>query len=101
MHRWKGLVGEHVICQIVLYVMVLVRQALKDWLQNRRTLWWMDNNSARFCITKGRSPRVAMKALIRKFNAVDAEAPTYCWVERVPSSSNMPMDRLEGIVEKL
>ena len=86
---WKSMVGEHVICQIELYVMVLVRLLFKDWLQNRRTIWWVDNDAARFCIIKGLSPSLTMKALIREFYAVDAEAPTYSWVERVPSSSNV------------
>jgi hypothetical protein len=89
LQRWKSLVGEHVICQIELYVMVLVRLSFKDWLKNRRTIWWVDNDAARFCIIKGLSPSLTMKALIREFYAVDAEAPTYSWVERVPSSSNV------------
>ena len=89
LQRWKSMVGEHVICQIELYVMVLARLLFKDWLQNRRTIWWVDNDAARFCIIKGLSPSLTMKALIREFYAVDAEAPTYSWVERVPSSSNV------------
>ena len=89
LQRWKSLVGEHVICQIELYVMVLARLSFKDWLKNRRTIWWVDNDAARFCIIKGLSPSLTMKALIREFYAVDAEAPTYSWVERVPSSSNV------------
>ena len=30
-----------------------------------------------------------MRGLIREFYAIDAIAPTYSWVERVPSSSNL------------
>jgi hypothetical protein len=30
-----------------------------------------------------------MKTLIREFYAVDAQDPTYSWVERVPSLSNV------------
>ena len=89
LRRWKSMVGEHVICQLELYVMVLVRLIFKNGLQNRRTIWWVDNDAARFCIRKGLSPSLIMKALIREFYAVDTEAPMYSWVERVPSSSNI------------
>ena len=51
--RWKNMVGEHIICQIELYVMVLVRWLYKEWFRNRRTIWWVDNDAARFCIIKG------------------------------------------------
>ena len=89
LERWKNMVGEHVICQIELYVMVLARWLFKDWFHNRRTIWWVDNDAARFCIIKGLSPSLSMKALIREFYAVDAQVPTYSWVERVPSLSNI------------
>jgi hypothetical protein len=89
LERWKGMVGEHVICQIELYVMVLVRWVFKQWLCNRRTIWCVDNDAARFCVIKGLSPSLSMKTLIREFYAVDAQDPTYSWVERVPSLSNV------------
>ena len=89
LERWKNMVGEHIICQIELYVMVLVRWLYRRWFCNRRTIWWVDNDAARFCIIKGLSPSLSMKALIREFYAVDAQAPTYSWVERVPSLSNV------------
>ena len=66
------MVGEHIICQIELYVMVLVRLLFKDQLQNRRTIWWVDNDAARFCIIKGLSPSLTMKVLIREYYAVNS-----------------------------
>ena len=30
-----------------------------------------------------------MRFLVREFYAVDSESPTYSWIERVPSSSNL------------
>eukprot|EP00435_Cladocopium_sp_Y103_P027118 s386_g6.t1 len=89
LERWKVLVGEHLICQIELYVMVLIRWQFRDLLHSRRTIWWVDNDAARFCLIKGLSPSPTMRALVREFYARDADAPTFSWVERVPSSSNI------------
>ena len=82
-------VGEFLICQIELYVLVLVRWQFCELLHNRRTLWWIDNDAARFCAIKGLSPSSAMRSLIREFYAQDASWPSYSWIERVPSSSNV------------
>jgi hypothetical protein len=30
-----------------------------------------------------------MRFLVREFYALDSESPTYSWIERVPSSSNL------------
>eukprot|EP00435_Cladocopium_sp_Y103_P024577 s2757_g6.t1 len=47
--KWRVLVGDHLICQIELHVMVLIRE----------------------------------------FYSIDADAPSYSWIERVPSASNL------------
>lgn len=86
---WKTQIGEYIICQIELYVMVLVRWQFRKLLSSRRSIWWVDNDAARFCAIKGLSPSQAMRCLIREFYAVDAQEPTFSWIERVPSSSNV------------
>ena len=86
--KWKSVVGEHLICQIELYVMVLLRWQFRDWLCNRRSIWWVDNDAARYCVIKGLSPSETMKNLVREFYAVDTTSPTFSWIERVPSFSN-------------
>ena len=87
--KWKQLVGDHIICQIELYVMVLLRWQFRSWLLNRRSIWWVDNDAARYCTIKGLSPSPSMRFLVREFYALDSESPTYSWIERVPSSSNL------------
>ena len=86
--KWRGMVGEHLKCQIELYVMVLLRWQLNDWLRNRRSVWWVDNDAARYCVIKGLSPSETMKNLVREFYAVDTTSPSFSWIERAPSSSN-------------
>ena len=85
---WKKSVGDFVICQIELYVMVLLRWQFSRQFTHRRTIWWVDNDSARYSMIKGLSPSPTMRLLAREFYALDADFPTYSWVERVPSKSN-------------
>ena len=88
MQRWKSSVGDHLICQIELYVMVLVRHQFSELLHQRRSIWWVDNDAARYCTIKGLSPSPSMRALVREFYAADALRPSFSWIERVPSKSN-------------
>ena len=62
--KWKDLVGEQLICQIELYVMVVLRWSFSRRFMNRRPLWWVDNDAARFALIKGISPSLTMKQLL-------------------------------------
>eukprot|EP00435_Cladocopium_sp_Y103_P056688 s1782_g19.t1 len=86
--KWAHLVGEQLICQIELFAMVALRWILAEQLKDRRTIWWVDNDAARFAAIKGNSPSFVMKFLVRTFYHFEAEAPTYSWIERIPSASN-------------
>eukprot|EP00435_Cladocopium_sp_Y103_P007154 s804_g2.t1 len=86
--RWAHLVGDQLICQIELFAMVALRWILVEQLRDRRTIWWVDNDAARFSAIKGNSPSLVMKFLVRTFYHFEAEAPTYSWIERIPSASN-------------
>jgi hypothetical protein len=88
LERWRCLVGEQLICQIELYAMVVIRWMLADRLKDRRTIWWVDNDAARYATIKGISPSAVMRCLVRQFYHFETSAPTYSWVERIPSYSN-------------
>lgn len=95
---WKDLVGEHLICQMELLTMVLARWQWKHELHNRRVLLFVDNNSARGGVVKGRSNSPTMDDLIKAFFSIQVHLPSFWWIERVPSKSN-PADepsRFEG-----
>ena len=55
--KWTGTVGDQLICQIELYAMVALRWTLADMLRDRRSLWWVDNDAARYAVIKGSSPK--------------------------------------------
>ena len=68
--------------------MVVLRWSFSRQLTNRRTLWWVDNDAARFALIKGISPSLTMKQLVRLFYHFEVENPTFSWIERIPSASN-------------
>lgn len=86
--KWTDEAGDHVICQLELFAMVSLRWGLKHLLHNRRVIWWVDNEAARFALIKGQSGSVLMNQLVREFFHVDGQFPSFGWVERVPSFSN-------------
>ena len=87
-NAWLEKVGEHLICQLELYAMVCIRWGLKSLLHDRRAIWWVDNEAARFAIIKGQSGSDVMNHLVHEYFKVDGRFPSYGWVERVPSFSN-------------
>ena len=86
---WLKEVGEQLICQIELYTMVVIRWVYASLLQGRRTIWWVDNDAARYSLIKGSSSSLTMKDLCREFYSHEAVAPTFSWIERGPSPSNI------------
>ena len=90
---WKDLVGDHLICQIELFTMVLVRWQWKEELSNRRVILFVDNNSARGGVVKGRSNSPTMDDLVKAFFSVEVHLPSFWWIERVPSKSNPQTNR--------
>lgn len=86
--RWSELVGDQLICQIELYAMVTLRWMFKERLNGRRSIWWVDNDAARFALIKGLSNSPTMLQLVRAFYAFELSFPTFSWVERVASDSN-------------
>ena len=95
---WRDLVGDQLICQTKLFAMVPVRWEWQIELSNRRVLLFVDNNSARSGVVKGRSDSPTMDDSIKAFHSIEVHLPSFWWVERAPNKSN-PGDepsRFEG-----
>ena len=87
--RWRNEVGDQLICQIELYAVVAIRFHLSKFLHNRRSIWWIDNEAARFSLIKGISTSPTMRTLTRAFYSLEVNLATFNWFERVPSVSNI------------
>lgn len=55
--------GLQAICEVELLAVVALREILGEHLRNRRVIYWVDNESARFGLIKGISRSEAMQSL--------------------------------------
>ena len=78
-----------IVCQIELFALVLIRWLWKEQMCNRRCLFFVDNEVARYAAIKGSSDNLAMRNLMRAFLALDLTHPLFAWIESVPSKSNL------------
>ena len=49
---------------------------------------FVDNESAREAVVKGRSPVAESQVMIRRLNEIEVGHPKFPWYNRVPSASN-------------
>ena len=86
---WQALSGEQIISQAEAYAVLVLRFRYSDTLMNRPSLWFIDNEAARFSLIKGASPSLSMFLIVREISFIDASQPTGAWYERVASLSNI------------
>ena len=89
MEGWKKLAGEQIICQIEAFAVLLIRQHFSEAWKEKRAIFFVDNEAARFSLIKGSSPSPSMQLIAHLFHQLDASSPLMVWIERVPSASNM------------
>ena len=96
---WRASIGGmQVIGQVELLPLLLIRIGWPDRLHNRRTICFVDNDSARDGLIKAYSPSRPSMRIISAFYQAERLHPCWLWVARVPSKSN-PADepsRLEA-----
>ena len=86
---WLSSVGEQLICEIELYALVAIRHVLGSTFEGRKCIYWIDTNAARSVVIKGHSSSKAMSELAFRLSEVETLSPCSCWIERVPSFSNI------------
>lgn len=89
MEGWKKLAGEQIICQIEAFAVLLIRQRFSEAWKEKRAIFFVDNEAARFSLIKGSSPSPSMQLIAHLFHQLDASSPLMVWIERVPSASNI------------
>ena len=86
--HWLEEAGDQIISQIELWAFVILKWSFRERLCNRRVIAWIDNEAARACAIKAKSPSPTMRALARILGDIDASFPTMSWFERVCSFSS-------------
>ena len=86
--KWQSSGAKQIISQAELATVVLTRDETKRLLENRRVIFFVDNEAARFALIKGVSGKSSMQVLTSLFHELDLSSPCFHWIERVPSQSN-------------
>ena len=86
--KWMSAGSKQIIAQAELFTLVVLRESLKKILHNRKAIFFIDNEAARFCIIKSPSSVSSMQVLSSHFHELDVDWQCYHWIERVPSLSN-------------
>ena len=85
---WVTEAGQQIISEVEAWAALVVRHGFAKTLTNRKTINWIDNESARLSFIKGTSDSPTLRALARVYHAVEMIWPSMVWLERVASFSN-------------
>jgi hypothetical protein len=89
LRNWTSQGIQQVITQAELYPVLLVRLALGEQLIHRKTVYYIDNDAARFGLIKADSPSSSCFSIIKAFYSVEVHYPSQPWFARVPTHSNV------------
>ena len=86
---WKSTTDQtQVIGQAEICPMVVARYTWSKYLQGRRVIYFIDNDSARLACIKSYSPVVSSLNLIMQGLLWDSKFESSAWFGRVPTASN-------------
>lgn len=71
-----------------MYAFMVARYNLRELLHNRAAIAWIDNEAARYAVSKGTATAPSLMAMARILQSWETQWPTLMWVERVASYSN-------------
>ena len=73
---WEIQAGKQIICQIELYMLVLVRSLYSSRLGGRRAIFFIDNEAARFAVIKGGADSSSLATVCRVLATLDQVHPS-------------------------
>jgi hypothetical protein len=87
---WRESGSRQVIGQGEIYPVLVAKMTWRSHLSQRRNIFFIDNDSARYALISGVSPVESSKELLLLFNCIlDAMQPALNWYSRVPSKGNV------------
>ena len=98
--HWISQVGAQIICEAELYAVLLARVYIGSRCQNRRAIFWVDNDASRLCLIKTVSSSTPMLVMAQMFHMRLEDDNLVCWMERVPSEANLADLPSRGHVEE-
>ena len=85
--HWSELVGDQVITQAESCAALLARRNFVVQLSQRRVVFYIDNEAARFSLIKSASPSLTLMRLTQLFHQCGEIDFALCWI--VPSAANI------------
>ena len=77
--KWQSKGSKQIISQAELATVVLIREETKALLKDRRVIFFIDNEAARFALIKGVSGKSSMQILTTAFHDIDIASPCFHW----------------------
>ena len=99
--QWHDADKVHPVSLTELYALCVARGLWKRFLNNTRTIIFIDNQGVLDACIRGWSPENQMKQLLFHFELLDGDAPCIPWFARVPSISNCADYPSRGLWSKL
>ena len=87
--HWLTTVGEQIITQVELFAVLAARIHLADTCRSRKTVYYIDNDAARFSLIRGLSDSDASLSIVYLFFELEGQNASYLWFARVASHSNI------------
>ena len=88
---------KHIIGLVELYAIILARLLWARYIEGRKIIYFVDNMPAMRAVIKGSSKDVLWREVLAKFEELEMSGPSYPWLARVPSKSNIADDPSRGI----
>ena len=98
--HWISQVGTQIICEAELYAALPARVYIGSRCQNRRAVFWVDNDASRLCLIKTASSSTPMLVMAQMSHMHLEDDTLVCWMERVPSEANLADLPSRGHVEE-
>ena len=86
---WQNLAGEQIITQAEAFAVLLARRAYEALVKQRRVIFFVDNEAARYALIHASSPSVSLLKIVQSFHSCSESDSSISWLERVPSPSNI------------
>ena len=88
---------KHIIGLVELYAIILARLLWARYIEGRKIIYFVDNMPAMRAVIKGSSKDVLWREVLAKFEELEMSGPSYPWLARVPSKSNIADDPSRGV----
>lgn len=97
---WQELAGKQVITQAEAFVVFVARKHYELAIRQRRVIFFVDNEAARYSLIHGSSPSVSLLKIVQAFHSCSVADSAIAWLERVPSPSNIADLPSRGLISE-